>query len=235
MDEDDYGPVADDVGGAADDDGLGSLIAALSSIGTSDPDELVRQWSAIMAVSAEEAHFFLAAAQFKLEAAISLYLDARAGASAGARHAGRRGGGAVGGGSGSVGNGASAPADGDGGGAMLSPGADSSDEGSPIDGMLVPSDAMRREQEALLAAAAASGRRETAEERFQTQLQIAMALSMAGAAAPSAEASVAAGSSVPTEGFVALSAGVPAPVAAANAGQLLPAPPPAPPGDSMLE
>ena len=234
MDEDDeYGPVAD--GGGAD-DGLGMLLQQLSSIQTTDPDDLVRQWSAIMAVSAEEAHFFLAAAQFKLETAISLYLDSRAGAVTGAReHRDGVGGGAIG---------ASALVGGV--DSMISPGtgvsSDDDGESSPMGDMLASTISMRREQELLLAAAAASGRRETVEERFEKQMKIALELSMAasGAAAPAATSSAAAGSAVPTLSIAAAGVGGAGSLVTAaptlGAGGLPPsAPPPAPPDDGMLE
>jgi hypothetical protein len=74
MDEDDdYGSSAP---AAEEDDAFSSLISQLSAIRTTEPEELVKKWSEIMSVPVDEANFFLSAANYNLEAAISFYMDA---------------------------------------------------------------------------------------------------------------------------------------------------------------
>jgi UBA-like domain len=74
MDEDDYGtsPVAPD----GDDDLFGAVLAKFDQATVADPDELVKQWSAIMSVPPDEARFFLESCNYDLGAAIGFYLEA---------------------------------------------------------------------------------------------------------------------------------------------------------------
>lgn len=66
-----------------DDDLLGDLLGRLSAINVSNGEELARQFAGVLAISLEEAQFFLSAANNNLEIAVNLYLDATGGGGGG--------------------------------------------------------------------------------------------------------------------------------------------------------